>query len=444
MSDLAHRFVGVFHDRRTRVVALLWLLALTAVAVRIGALIADPSLPGEHWQTSDGQLEDFRDIVWAPGRYVLDGGNPYDPVPYLAEHPWAQQFSPYPPAWLFLGVLLGPLPFLVSAVVFQILSVAVGIVTLRVLLRWAMPHQSDLAVPAALLWINVWYPGRGSLASMGSVLAVLGIVLVLRSITRPRPTGDGPRPAVDLACAAGVAIALVKPHFGLLVTVVAIVAGRWREAWRGAAALVLASVPILAVVTWSAGGPVAFARSMARNLTYVHGTDTPGGVGSAFQRRFDLLGQLGRWGFTELPGWVGFTIPLVALVVAGAFALRCRDRFWLSTVTCSALLLGFFHTPYDLLLIIVPVALGLGMALRGELADPLARVCLGALTVVTLHLQSVSIAIVPGLDIRGADTLDVVLVVLALLLAIIGGQRSVTAGSPSRRNRRYPTATPTV
>jgi hypothetical protein len=397
-----------------RVVLALWFAAVVVAAIRIAAMVADPSLPGEPWQTSDGHLEDFRDVVWVPGNYVLGGGNPYDPGPYLAAHPWAQQFSPYPPAWLLLGVVLAPLPFLVAGVVFQVLALGVAVVLFRVLCTWALPRFADLAVPVGLLWVNVWYPGRGSLASLGSILAVLGVALVLRSVTRPDRT------AVAASCAAGVAVALVKPQFGVLTLAVAVAGGRVREAWRGVVAITLACLPMLAVVTVSAGGPGAFAASIRRNLDHVHGANTPAGLASPFQRRFDLLGTLAHFGLANPPGWLLAAVPALAVVITVLVVRRTRNPFLVSAVACSSMLLGFFHPWYDVLLVVVPLVIGLGMLVRGELTGVFARLAFAAFTVVAVHLHTVSTFLVPGLSVRGADTVDVALVAAALVCAVSG------------------------
>lgn len=397
---------------RRRMVLALWLTAAAVAAVRVGLMVADPSLPGEPWQTSEGHLEDFRDVVWVPGRYVLSGANPYDPVPYLAAHPWAQQFSPYPPVWLLLGVVLGPLPFLVAGVVFQVLALALAVVLLRVLSAWALPRVADLAVPVGLIWLNTWYPGRGALASLGSILAVLGVALVLRSVTRTD------RSAIDGSAAVGVAIALVKPQFGLLVLAVAMAGGRLREAWRGALGATVACVPMLVVVTLSAGGPIAFVQSIRRNLEYVHGTDTPAGLASPFQRRFDLLGTLAHYGVANPPTWVLVAVPLVAVALTVLVVRRTRDPLLVSATATTAILLGFFHPWYDVVLVLIPFAVGLGMLVRGELTGLATRLVLGSCVLVVVHLHAVSTSVIPGMSTRGADTVDVVLVAVALICTV--------------------------
>ncbi len=417
-------------------------------------MLADPSLPGEPWQTSEGHLEDFRDIVWAPGRYLLSGGNPYDPVPYLAANPWALQFSPYPPAWLLLGVLLAPMPFLVAAVAFLALSLAAAVVMLRVICTWALPRFADVAVPAGLLWINLWYPGRGAMASLGSVLAVLGVALVLRSVTRtngPRaavaePDTRSGRAGIDVACAVGVALAAIKPHFGLLVVVVAAVGGRMREVWRGLLGLIIACVPVFIVVSVAAGGPLAFLQSVLRNVEYVNGPNTIGGLGSPFQRRLDLLGVLARHGLTDPPLWLVIGVPVAALIVTLVVVRLTRNPFWVSAVVCPAVLIGFFHPWYDALLMIVPLAIGIGMAIRGELTAIAGRLALTSCALVVIHLHTVSTFLIPGLTVLGADTIDLLLVAATLFFAVWGcllearRRRSRPSEEPPERQQRPGTA----
>jgi hypothetical protein len=397
-------------------VAALWTIALAAAVARIAVMVADPILPGDPWRTSTGEFGDFRDIVWVPGRYVLDGGNPYDPVPYLAEHPWAQHFSAYPPVWLVFGVLLGPLPYLVAAVVFQVMALGVAVAMLRTVARWLLPTVAPLAVPVGLFWMNVWYPGRGALASLGSVLAVLGVALVLRSVVRPAAGADRP---VEWACAAGVAFALVKPQFGVVVLAAAVAGGRFREAWRGVVALAVACLPLFVVVSVSAGGPVEFARSVLRNQQFVWGPDTPGGLGSPFERRLDVFGAMADFGFVDPPGWLVGGVALAGLAVAVLAVRRARDPFVLTAVVCGATMICFFHPWYDLLLLLLPVAAGTGMVLRGRLTDPLGRIALAGCAAVVLHLHTVTTRVVPGLTDRLADEIDFAVLVVAVGCAIV-------------------------
>jgi len=385
-------------------------------------MLSNPILPGESFRGSDRYFLDFRDTIWTPGRFLLGGGNPYDPETYLAANPWALPFSLYTPAWLLLAGVLALLPYLVSVAVFQVLSLGVAVVMLRVICRWGLPTHADVAVPAGLLWMNIWYPGRGALSvQLGSLLAVLGVALVLRSLTRPEVPSSGPADAdpprrwtvVDRACAVGVALGLLKAQFGAVV-LVGLAGGRHREVWRGIVGLALVSMPVLIVCTVAAGGPVEFVQSVLRDLAVLGSDAGPTGLSNPVQERFDLLGLLARYGLVDPPFWLDVGLPLLALAAALIAVRLTRNPLSVSTVVCTSILIGFYHGRYDLLLLFIPVAIGVGMAVRGELTSFAERIMVGALALVVLHLHSISTSVIPGFDLRAADTVDLVLILAGL------------------------------
>lgn len=411
---------------RNRIIVALWVAVAAAVVTRLSVTLSNPIMPGEMFRGSERYFLDFRDTIWTPGRFLLDGGNPYDPDTYLAAHPWALPFSLYTPAWLLLAVVIAPLPYLISVGVFQLLSLGVAVVMLRTIFKWAMPTLVAVAVPAALLWMNIWYPGRGALSvQLGSLLGVLGVTLVLRSLTTPEvPNGTqangGPgrhRRAVDAAGAAGVALALVKAQFGVVV-LVALLGGRFREVWRGIAALALLSMPVLIACTVAAGGPVEFVQSVLRDLAVLNSDAGPTGLSNPVQRRLDLLGQLARYGLTDPPLWLEVAVPLLAFVACVVVVRLTRNPLLVSVVVCTSILVGFYHGTYDLLLLLVPVAVGVGMAIRGELNGVVERIMVGALLLVVLHLHTVSTNVIPGLDVRAADTVNLVLIMTGLTCGV--------------------------
>ena len=434
---------------RRRIVLALWFVVAAAIALRLTVMLSSPILPGDPWRGSGTAryFLDFRDTIWTPGRYFLSGGNPYDPVAYQAAYPWALAFSLYAPAWLLLAAALAPLPYLVSIVVFQLLSLVVAIVMLRVICRWTMPTVADLAVPAALLWMNVWYPGRGALSvQLTTLLAVLGTALVLRSVTRW--PGADPVPnltprAQNRGVAIGVALSLLKPQFGAM-ALVGIAGGRARAVLRGVAALALASLPVLVVCTAASGGPIEFVRSVLRDLAVANSPDHPSGLAFPDQRRLDLLGQFARYGFLDPPVWLQIGALVMGVIVLPVLVLRLTRRpLPVAAVVCTAMLLGIYHGTYDLLVLFVPVAIGIGMALRGQLTRMADRIAAGALLLVVFHLQTVSKRLVPGLDVRGADTVNLVLILIGLtagLFSAVADRRraatvlakaGMTAGTPT-------------
>jgi hypothetical protein len=317
------------------------------------------------------------------------------------------------------------------------MALGVAVAMLRTVARWLLPTVAPLAVPIGLFWVNVWYPGRGALASLGSVLAVLGVALVLRSVV----SGSGLRPAagadrpVDWACAAGVAFALVKPQFGVVLMAVAVSGGRFREAWRGVVALTVACLPLFAVVSVSAGGPVEVVRSVLRNQQNVWGPDTPAGLGSPFERRLDVFGAMADFGFVAPPGWLVGVVALAGVAVAVVAVRRTRDPFVLTAAVCGATMICFFHPWYDLLLLLVPVAAGTGMVLRRQFTDPVARIAFAGCAAVVLHLHTITTRVVPGLTPRLADEIDFAVLAVAIGFAVLALLRPAgrDAGKPLSR-----------
>jgi hypothetical protein len=99
-----------------------------------------------------------------------------------------------------------------------------------------------------------------------------------------------------------------------------------------------------------------------------------------------------------------------------------------STVVCVSILIGIYHGTYDLLLLFVPVAVGIGMAVRGDLTSAAERIALVAQLLVVLHLQTVSTKVIPGFDTRLADTMNLLLMLTGLgcgLYSVVATRRRV-------------------
>ena len=262
----------------------------------------------------------------------------------------------------YSALLLSPislLPFQVGAVVYAVLMLAVGVVTVRVLFGWLCPTLAVIGVPLALLWLNIWYPGRGALENGGTIVCALGLVLVLRGVADGRGVRVG-------AAALGIALALVKPPFGIPVLVVALAGGRWDAVWRGAVGIAVASLPAGIAAVVAAGGPAGFAAAIARDVAYASSPSAPTSLLAPHPSRIDLLGELARLGLVATSTWQ-LIVPLLMLV-ALAFVGRLRtDPLTFTALVTAAVLLGTVHLPYDLVIMVVPAVAGLGLLLHGPL-----------------------------------------------------------------------------
>src|SRR5690242_12836018 len=131
------------------VIALAWAAALLGLALSWRGWLTDLTFPGTPWQYPH-QMADFRDTVWAPGRWLLAGHNPYDPVAYLPANPGSQEFDPYAPAWFLLAAPLALLPFTASAALYLAIGAGLMVILLRLVIRTTDPRLLPRGVPLAL------------------------------------------------------------------------------------------------------------------------------------------------------------------------------------------------------------------------------------------------------------------------------------------------------
>jgi hypothetical protein len=173
-----------------------------------------------------------------------------------------------------------------------------------------------------------------------------------------------------------------------------------------------------------------FVRSILRNLAYANSPDSPDSLTSPDQGRLDLLGILARHGLDVTAAWVSLVVTVAAIALAVAMVRITRNPLLLSAAISVTTLLGIYHCTYDLLLLLVPVAVGVGMIVRGELTEPAERVVFGALLLVVLHLKTITRTLIPGFDILGGDTVNVVLMVVALVAAVVGAAQARLRPAP--------------
>lgn len=406
-------------DRPPRwILIALWAAACIGIAISLAFQWANAVYPGESWE-SQGQLVDFRDTVWVTGRYLLAGGNPYDTATFLAAVPWTQGLALYPPAWLLFGVTLGPLPYLPANAVYQLIGVGVGLVLIRVVLRWTLPRYVAVGTPIALIWLVVWAAGRYALANVSAGLVALGVVLVLRGVwLRRSGSGSAGAQLATGATAVGVAMSLIKPQWGLPMLVVALVGRRWDAVWRGVGGLIVVSAPFLAACVVASGGIGGFVDGIRANLARSVSADAPTGLMSELNVRLDLIGQLARLG-VDPPGWLQLAVPLLATVLAAWIAARSRSLIVLTAGVSSALLLGFVHEFYDLLVLVLPLCVGLGWLAERRRVSRTARATWLFASLPTVHVHRVTAAMVPGLTVNGANLIDTVLLFGALVLSVV-------------------------
>ncbi len=393
----------------------LWLLA-------IGALIAALTLVARMLNvnyttdlTADGGTWwDFRDAGYFPVRAVLDGVLPYDVDVYLATYPVAQEFPLLPPTYMVIHA-----PFqLFDLTTASILMLSLNLVGIGLLTAWSLRlsryRLTPLMVVAVSTLVIVSNGGRNNLFSGQMTLVfVAGAYLALTS-------SEAARGAV------GVFVSLIKPGFGVPVTILVAAAGRYRRAVFGAAvAAVVSAVLMVPFVIW-AGGVGPLVEILANNVTY-----------SAESKWISLETTTARVDVSATIAMILDVVPpqsvqllVAALVIGGSAFVLFHKRSVVGhrhfndaviVLVCLATITSIYHSFYDLAILILPTILLTRSDFAGGVVHRALRlVMLGSLLVAAFNpfrVESV-VRILPG-STRMADVLATGLTGASLLIALV-------------------------
>lgn len=298
-----------------------------------------------------GMLTDFRDAIYYPLQALFDGVNPYDAPAYYRHYPVGQEF----PLW-------SPVHFVVHAPVLllgfeEARAVYFGVTLLLILvfswyaIRLAGHPASVATVFGLATLVLLSEPGKLDLrAGQPAVIIILGCYLALASTERHWPAG-----------AAGVALAFIKPTFGIVLVVLLLCRRQTRAAIAGFGAAIAVSVAFALPLADAAGGFGNLIDSLRTNLE-VTSRSPQSRLGSSL--RIDAASTLARFTGVRPSEAVGTVIGLAILAVGAALVWRLRrtvpgsNRSELAiTLACLIVLTSTFHVPYDLLLLTWPVLL---------------------------------------------------------------------------------------
>jgi hypothetical protein len=180
----------------------------------------------------------------------------------IANWPVRQEFDLYAPAHLVLHLPFALLPYRVALTVYLFVLLA-ALMTLAAVASRAVRLPGG---PLAATFVGACVVGSQlgkSAVYLGQVnpLIALGGVLAL---TRFR---DAPRLA-----AAGLAVAWIKPQYGIPLTLLLLARGAWRPALGGTAAVTVLSLPVAVLLVVREGGIGAFVDVVRTNLDFARAT----------------------------------------------------------------------------------------------------------------------------------------------------------------------------
>ncbi len=286
-------------------------------------------------------MTDFRDTVMLPWRMIQAGFNPYDLAAHDAMFPDSQEFNPYAPWWLSAMQPIARLGW-DHATLFYSIALAVATSLAAFAAGWWLSRRAGqwggLDLPPAMtgvLLVNlawIWRP-----TSVGMGLGNVGAFAALCAATTLLAPGTW-WGAVFLA------LAWVKPQYGIPLVVALVVFRRWRVAVAGTALAGVASLPMIVKLSDLAGGLVPLLRSVLDQTAKVEAR----AGGGALEGRMDMGLWFALTGGSSSVAMLGGVV-LVAAVARLAMRVREAGRpggaLLVATLT---LLVAFPHQHYDL------------------------------------------------------------------------------------------------
>jgi hypothetical protein len=353
--------------------------------------------------------------IWAGPRAFLVGADPYDPATWAATAHTLGTLPPdtpvyiYPP-WVVLALIpLGALPLNVASIAFLLGSVAAAVVGLRALLRAYVPGRPLMHALAAAMLLLSWVGALSLIIGQWGFLLIAALSAVVVNLRRDRPVHAGVT-AVAL---------IIKPQLFVVAAPALAVWALWpagpgRVARAGVRFVVAALVTTTAIVAVSwlvlpSWWPTWLIRVGGVQL----GPDSD-----------TVAGLLAAVGGPEGPRFA----PLVVLaLVAVALRFHPRSETWLPVWLPLSLVAAPYTNSYDQILLVVPIVIGCGVALRRSVLR--ARIVLGVgavmLIVVTPLMYELAVR-------RHSETLGVLvpLIVFAVSVAALWPQARIVRDPP--------------
>ncbi|WP_367138418.1 glycosyltransferase family 87 protein [Saccharothrix sp. HUAS TT1] len=392
---------------------------LAALVAVVGAVAAWRALRPS-WQAplptaataAEERMQDFRDALYFPIREFLAGGDPYLPATMFEHWPVRQSFNLYQPYHLLLHAPFALPGYRVGAVAFALASLVL-LFALAVLaagrLRPHVPLALGTAVIATLLVLS--QVGKAQLY-VGQVNPLIAVGAAGALLARH----DAPKWA-----SVALALAWLKPQFGLPLAVLLFVRGSRQVALVGTAVAAVASLVVVVPLVVRDGGVGPFLDVLAANVEHA-GRTAYGAVDSLTAQRIDLAAVLYR-----ATGWLPFgaePLALVGVLVVSAVLVRRLDRMGeraaADLLTCLAVVVAVVHQPGDVL-IAVPSLVAVGSVwwrCRRRRDWRFIGPALVLLLVPFAHLHFVSLAIRAVAGVRVDVTVDGVAVVAAWVLVV--------------------------
>ena len=323
-------------------------------------------------------MQDFRDAIYYPVVALLHGVNPYDPVVYPSRYPVGQRFPLYLPSTLLIHAPFAALRFETALRCYYALSVILTVVLAWYAWRLCDETPNIARTFAVATLIALARPGEHNLLAGQCTLQIVLATYAAMAYAERRP----------LVSAAALAVAMAKPTFGIPVACLLWAQRQSKPVVVGGLLAALLSLPVLAMLSLSAGGWAALVESFSASHSFMLADPMVDAVTT--WSRVDAAPLFVRALGQTLSGYSEYGITLVIVGVT-ALALRRVTRCGAASVVrqivpglvCLTILTCVYHQGYDLLLLVYPALL---LSRSGRLdpwrQQPLLRVLLLTIGVV--------------------------------------------------------------
>ncbi|GHH54240.1 hypothetical protein GCM10017774_68890 [Lentzea cavernae] len=397
-------------------------ITLVALAGALSAFRAlKPSwevpLPTEQ-NLPEERMQDFRDALYFPIREFMNGGNPYDPAVMFDHWPVRQNFNLYQPYHLVLHLPFALPEYRVGAVAFA-LACLVLLIGLAVMAANGarLPLVASSTVIATLLVTS--QVGKAQMY-IGQVNPLIAVSVAGALLLRTKSPGWA---------SVALALAWLKPQFGLPLALLLFVRGDRRVALQGTAVAAVASLPVAGLLIVRGGGVREFLDVISRNLEWASSTGY-GAVDSMTAQRVDLPAV-----FFRVTGWLPPAAELLALcgvLAVTALLARRLDRTENGSeaadlLVCLGIVVALVHQPGDVL-IAVPAMVALAVVCWRRRRDShwrWAGVATLLVVVPFAHLYFVDTAVKSLVGARAGVTLDGAALVVAWVVLAVFAARHV-------------------
>ena len=328
---------------------------LVLACVVVVAATAYRSVSKYH-QPTHGELDrskqglfDFHNGVYYPAVALTEGYDPYGPE-FAADFPVTRQIPPYSPLALVLHWPLGWMPLRVAEVVYYIITLAflisIGLLSVnnvpKVIERTAWTLLAVLAVLASRSGHTTLFT-----AYFTAELA-LGTIVALR-FAESRPVISG----------LGIALASIKPNFGIPLILLMAMRGNWRAVILGVTFSVAGALLGVAILLQHVNLETLIADVKSSDSAHV--TDDYELPVNTWTR-VDTLAVVAKWTQLNPTAPIALCVMIALLILPWFAMLRLRrqgdrsgDQSYSGVLILAVGLSSLYHHAYDALLLIPAV-----------------------------------------------------------------------------------------